>query len=263
MTWLFTFFVVSSAGLWAQYVPVPAPVQTRPVLLSGATAHLGNGQVIENSLVAFEGGKITVVADAKVKRAFPDHLVVDASGKHLYPGFIAPNTTLGLTEIDGVRATQDNSELGEMNPNILRRITIGEMTRGMYGQTAIVPNDLPFARVEAHLHETGESDLVLRDQAGRLAGLVALSDLGEGEDLEELGALVVAHDLVNRRTISLTPKDHLIRALEVFGDREFDKIPIVDPQQSDQLLGYVTFSAILDFYKREHAPADIATVTPV
>jgi imidazolonepropionase-like amidohydrolase len=118
MTWLFTFFVVSSAGLWAQYVPVPAPVQTRPVLLSGATAHLGNGQVIENSLVAFEGGKITVVADAKVKRAFPDHLVVDASGKHLYPGFIAPNTTLGLTEIDGVRATQDNSELGEMNPNI-------------------------------------------------------------------------------------------------------------------------------------------------
>lgn len=118
LTWLFTFFIVSSAGLQAQYVPVPAPAQTRPVLLSGATAHLGNGQVIENSLVAFEDGKITVVADIRAKRAFPDHLVVDATGKHLYPGFIAPNTTLGLTEIDGVRATQDNSELGEMNPNI-------------------------------------------------------------------------------------------------------------------------------------------------
>ena len=38
--------------------------------------------------------------------------------KHIYPGFIAPNTTLGLTEIDAVRATHDYAETGEINPNV-------------------------------------------------------------------------------------------------------------------------------------------------
>jgi imidazolonepropionase-like amidohydrolase len=112
----FTFFAASQT--FAQYVPVVAPPQTQAIVVRGATAHLGNGLVIENSVVAFEAGKFTVVADDRAKREFPNHKVVDATGKHLYPGFIAPNSTLGLTEIGGVRATQDNSEIGEMNPNI-------------------------------------------------------------------------------------------------------------------------------------------------
>ncbi|HHM21119.1 MAG TPA: hypothetical protein ENJ20_03750 [Bacteroidetes bacterium] len=104
--------------LAAQYVPVPAPAQTRPILIKGATAHLGNGEVIENSLVAFERGKITFVGNATVKRGFPNHREIDATGMHLYPGFIAPNTTLGLVEIGQVRATHDEDELGSFNPNI-------------------------------------------------------------------------------------------------------------------------------------------------
>lgn len=102
----------------AQNVPVPAPVQTQPVLITNATAHLGNGQVIENSYVAFEQGKITFVGNMSVGRGFPGHLVIDAAGKHLYPGFIAPNTELGLQEITAIRATSDASETGGMNPNI-------------------------------------------------------------------------------------------------------------------------------------------------
>jgi hypothetical protein len=111
-------FCLLPALLPAQYVPVPAQVQTQPILISGATAHLGNGEVIENSLVAFEQGRFSVVADARIKRGFPEYKIIDATGKHLYPGFIAPNTTLGLTEISGVKATLDNAEIGELNPNI-------------------------------------------------------------------------------------------------------------------------------------------------
>ena len=115
LTSLATFFAFQA---YAQYVPVPAAPQTQSIVVRGATAHLGNGQVIENSVVAFEAGKFTVVADNRVKREFPNHRVIDATGKHLYPGFIAPNSTLGLAEIGGVRATLDNNELGDLNPNI-------------------------------------------------------------------------------------------------------------------------------------------------
>ncbi|MEZ4954452.1 MAG: amidohydrolase family protein [Saprospiraceae bacterium] len=103
---------------YSQHVPVPAPAQTQPILIKGATAHLGNGEVIENSLIAFEAGKITFVGNATVKRGFPNHKEIVADGKHIYPGFIAPNTTLGLTEIGQVSATRDDNELGEINPNI-------------------------------------------------------------------------------------------------------------------------------------------------
>jgi imidazolonepropionase-like amidohydrolase len=106
------------ALLPAQYVPVPAQVQTQPILISGATAHLGNGEVIENSLIAFEQGRFSVVADVRIKRNFPEHRIIEATGKHLYPGFIAPNTSLGLAEISAVKATLDNAEIGVLNPNI-------------------------------------------------------------------------------------------------------------------------------------------------
>ncbi len=112
------FLLLLTENTMAQYVPVPAPPQTQAIVIRGATAHLGNGRVIENSVVAFEGGKITVVEENRPGRDFPGHRVIEAAGKHLYPGFIAPNTSLGLTEIGAVRATVDNSELGDMNPNI-------------------------------------------------------------------------------------------------------------------------------------------------
>ncbi len=97
----------------------PAPPQAKPILILGAKAHLGNGQVIENSAIGFENGKLTVVSDAtsiRIDRTAYD--IIDATGKEVYPGFIGTNTRLGLVEIDAVRSTNDYREVGYMNPNV-------------------------------------------------------------------------------------------------------------------------------------------------
>lgn len=109
----------AGATLFAQ-VPTPAPAQKEAILIMGATAHLGNGQVIENSAIGFENGKLTLVADATTIRIDRTKYgkIYDAAGKHVYPGFIAPNTRLGLVEIDAARPTQDFSETGALNPNV-------------------------------------------------------------------------------------------------------------------------------------------------
>lgn len=84
------------------------------------TAHLGNGKVIKNSAIAFKDGKLTLVADASTIRlaagAYDE--TIDATGKQIYPGFIAANSTLGLVEIDAVKSSDDQSEIGEMNPSV-------------------------------------------------------------------------------------------------------------------------------------------------
>ncbi|MGB3607041.1 amidohydrolase family protein [Psychroserpens sp.] len=97
----------------------PASKQSTTTAITGATAHIGNGNVIENSVIIFKDGKLTAVS--KTSESTTDLTginVIDASGKHVYPGFIVPNSTLGLVEIDAVRATDDDSELGSWNPHI-------------------------------------------------------------------------------------------------------------------------------------------------
>lgn len=100
--------------------PVPAKPQDQSVLIMNVTAHLGNGKVIANAAIAFDKGKLTLVADATTLRIQKDAYkqVVDGAGKHAYPGLIACNTNLGLAEIDMVRSTVDFNEVGEMNPNV-------------------------------------------------------------------------------------------------------------------------------------------------
>ncbi len=112
------YIVLLSLSLFGFAQQTPAPKQTKTILILGAKAHLGNGNVIENSLISIIDGKIaTISAAAGIKPAKHD-VVIDATGKHVYPGFIAPNSTLGLVEIDAVRASDDESEIGEFNPHV-------------------------------------------------------------------------------------------------------------------------------------------------
>lgn len=110
-------FLMSTAT--GAQTPAPAPPQKGAILIIGATAHVGNGQVIPNSAIAFENGKLTLVADATAIRLDRSKFakIFDASGKHVYPGFIATDSRLGLVEIDAVRATADHTEAGRLNPN--------------------------------------------------------------------------------------------------------------------------------------------------
>ncbi|GAL66726.1 hypothetical protein JCM19301_3204 [Jejuia pallidilutea] len=117
---LFNLYIVltcllSLNGLNAQQTP--AKPQSEPITIEGATAHLGNGKVINNALIMFEAGKITFIGSANTKIARKGK-IIDAKGKHVYPGFIIPNSTLGLVEIDAVRATDDDAEIGTWNPHI-------------------------------------------------------------------------------------------------------------------------------------------------
>jgi imidazolonepropionase-like amidohydrolase len=107
-------------NLLSAQTPTPAEVQSESILILNATAHLGNGQVIQAACVGFENGKLTLVGEetsAKYDRSRYKK-VIDAKGKHLYPGLIAPNTPLGLVEVQSVRATVDVSEVGDYNASV-------------------------------------------------------------------------------------------------------------------------------------------------
>lgn len=112
---LATVFCLTTTG-FAQN-PAPAKPQTRPIVLTGATIHLGNGQVIENGAISFDKGIITQVGPA-ASATTSNVEVIDVKGKHIFPGIISMNTTVGIQEIASVRATLDFSEVGEINSHV-------------------------------------------------------------------------------------------------------------------------------------------------
>lgn len=94
--------------------PAPAPAQTVPVAITGATLHTATGSVLPNTSIIFSQGKITGINAPVPSNA----KVIDASGKHVYPGFILVNNSLGLVEISATKATVDLVESNDFVPEI-------------------------------------------------------------------------------------------------------------------------------------------------
>jgi len=110
-------------------IPAPASPQQGKILILNATAHVGTGQVIQRSAIGFEKGTITFVGDAGTLDKSKYDQVIDASGKHVYPGFISTNNNLGLTEIEAVRATNDFRDVTGINPHIRALIAFNTDSR--------------------------------------------------------------------------------------------------------------------------------------
>ena len=92
---------------FSQETVLPTPPQKGLVFIKNATIHVGNGQTIENGTVAFEKGKLTYVgATSGAPSDQSKYDVVNAAGKHVYPGFIIMNSQLGLQEVSAVPVSE-------------------------------------------------------------------------------------------------------------------------------------------------------------
>jgi imidazolonepropionase-like amidohydrolase len=109
-------FVIANA----QSNVYPAPKQTQAIAITGATVHVGNGQVLTNATVIMVDGKITAVGNNVTIPAGAE--TISAQGKHVYPGLILSSSNLGLVEISSIRSSSDVREIGDMNPDV-RSIT--------------------------------------------------------------------------------------------------------------------------------------------
>lgn len=108
--------LVAIGSIHAQ-IPTPALPQAKSILVTGGTVHVGDGRVIDEGAVGFRDGRIDYVGYGYGARAAYD-TVIDARGGHVYPGFIAPDTPLGLIEIEQARATADRQDVGSMEPEL-------------------------------------------------------------------------------------------------------------------------------------------------
>lgn len=115
-------------------VPTPLKKVHNAILLQNGYAHIGNGEVVQKSSIGLKDGKILFVKNALTYTVVKSEwdTIIDLKGKQVYPGFIATNSTIGLNEIDAVRATNDYRETGQINPNVRALIAYNTDSKVLY-----------------------------------------------------------------------------------------------------------------------------------
>ena len=110
--------MVLMAGVFAQDNMHPAEAYKGRLVITNGTVHTGTGQVLVNTNVEINNGKIEKLSTGTVANQ-AGTITVDATGKHVYPGLILANTTIGLREIGSqVKGSNDFREIGDLNANI-------------------------------------------------------------------------------------------------------------------------------------------------
>jgi imidazolonepropionase-like amidohydrolase len=106
----------SAVVLAALAVAAPALAQktvaikdARVVTVSGPTLEKAT-VVIKDGLIADVGAGVAVPAGARV---------IDGAGLTVYPGLIDADSVIGLREVPGVTPSDDYSEIGEINPQLI------------------------------------------------------------------------------------------------------------------------------------------------
>ncbi len=106
----------------AFFVALSASAQS--ILLQNAVVHTVSGGTFTNAGVLIRGDKIDVVLAYKSPEPITADKTIDLKGQHLYPGMIDMDTSLGLTEIESVRGSDDMSEVGAYTPDVQSWIAV-------------------------------------------------------------------------------------------------------------------------------------------
>lgn len=167
----------------------PAP-QKQPIVLQNAVLHTVTGGIVLGGTLWFHDGQIRGVLAADQKLELPTGSkpeVIDLQGKHVFPGMIAVNTQLGLTEILAVRQTVDTDEIGEMSPEAKALVAVnpdstaipvarsnGILAAGVFPVGGLIPGRVSVIQLDGWTND----DMKVRDDAGPVVVWPALGGGG-------------------------------------------------------------------------------------
>lgn len=165
-----------SPELAAQDLIHKAPPQERPVVIRNAVIHTMSDGTLLGGTLWFEDGVIRGVHPPGEEPSIParrQSVVLDGTGKHVYPGLIAARTSLGLQEIGRVPQSVDVRELGDVSPEVRAAVAVnpdsavipvtrsnGVLVAGVFPTGGLIPGRVSVIQLDGW---TGEDMTVLGD----------------------------------------------------------------------------------------------------
>ena len=222
---------------------IPGKMPEGPVAIVGATIHPVSGDVIEKGTVLFDQGKITAVGE-EVEVPEGAH-VIQAEGKHVYPGLFESYSRIGLTEFSSIRASNDFNETGSINPNVKAHVAINPdseiipVTRSngvLLAVTAPSGGTIPGQAAVIQLDGWTYEDMTVKPEVAMAVGIRGDRDI---EQLEEILQQAKQYAAAKEKEVEI---QHDMR-LEAMGKVITGEQPIiVDADRWEDIVRAVTFA---------------------
>jgi CIC family chloride channel protein len=115
----------------------------------------------------------------------------------------------------------------------------------------VIPENMPFRKMINKMTASHYQSFPVVDKDQHLVGIIYFSHLKSFIFEKELEDLVVAREVIEDETITLTPEDNLLAAIEKFGLKDIGEIPVVKNDKPNIVLGMVSRRDILEAYNNE------------
>ena len=154
---------------------------------------------------------------------------------------------LSVDSIYTLRLQRQGIELRpEETTPVMKRITVGKaMTLGF----PTVPPTMPVDELISMFTRTGHHGFPVVDDEGRLVGIVTLTDV-EAAPADTIVDLKVG-DIASTELLVAYPDQSLHEALFRLGAKDIGRIPVVDRDNPEQLLGILRRSDIIKAYRNK------------
>lgn len=129
--------------------------------------------------------------------------------------------------------------------DVMRGVTVGEV---MTQEPEVLHADMTLkemADVVAHSRLNGFPVL---DRDGRFVGVATIQDLERAAAEGTLAGRTVA-DIMQRNVLTVHPDDPLSKALRYMSERDIGRLPVVDPQDSTRLVGFLRRRDVIRAYR--------------
>lgn len=110
-----------------------------------------------------------------------------------------------------------------------------------------IPNDLPVQKILPLFADREEDAFPVVNKEGKITGLLSMGTLRAVIGEEDLGGVIVAED-IKTPLETVTPDENLHEALVKFLRTKYSTLPVVDPQDRDDILGYLSYRDLIHAY---------------
>jgi CIC family chloride channel protein len=137
---------------------------------------------------------------------------------------------------------------GGRDVNLLDILRVGEVMRKEY---KTIPMHTNLDMIYHYLEESKETTLPVITPGGKLYGMISFQDLRTVLTKHEIDPLIIAADIASRDVISVTENENLSEALEKFGRRDFDLLPVVSRADPSSITGVLYRDDLINYYNKQ------------
>lgn len=141
--------------------------------------------------------------------------------------------------------------------NILRSIPV---SRVMSKTAELVPRNATFETLFRRLSESKHHAFFVVDEEGKkLIGVISFDHIRTLlKEYGDVKRFVVAVDLMRPIISRVRPNENLDVVMKLFAGRVFEELPVVAEDNPDQIIGTISYQAVIEAYNREMVRRDMA-----